>query len=69
MNASNPVPHDPHLRRDVVNRLADHLLQYPQDIDATRLIKNFHASAHEFQQALHRIDRHSPSINSHRPRG
>jgi hypothetical protein len=70
MNASSPVYHDPRLRLDVVNRLTDHLLQYPQDlIDATRLIKNFQASAHEFQQALHSIDSRSPSLKSHSHRG
>jgi len=57
MKASRPVPHDPRLRLDVVNRLADHLLQYPQDIvDTKRLIKHFQVSADEFQQALLSID-------------
>ena len=62
MKASRPVPHDPRLRLDVVNRLADHLLQYPQDIvDTKRLIKHFQVSAEEFQQALLSTNSHSQS--------
>jgi ribosomal protein S15P/S13E len=53
MNASRPNPYAPHSRPDLVNSLAAHLLQYPQDIvDTKRLIKHFQVSAEEFQQAL-----------------
>ena len=53
MTTSRPVPHEPHVRLDVVNRLAAHLRQYPQDlVDTKRLIKHFQVSADEFQQAL-----------------
>jgi len=53
-----------------VNRLADYLLQYPQDIVATkRLLKYFQVSADEFQQALLSIDSRSHSINIHNHRG
>jgi len=45
-----------------VNSLADHLLQYPQDIiDSKRLIKRFQVSAEEFQQALLSTNNHSHS--------
>lgn len=55
--------HDPQASSDIITNLANHLLKYPQDIiDATRLIKNFQASVHEFTQALSLIaqtpDRH-----------
>lgn len=62
MNASHPVPHDPRSRLDVVKSLADHLLQYPEDlVDTKRLVKNFQVSAEEFQQALLSIENHSHS--------
>ena len=65
MTASRPVPHEPHLRLDVVNRLAAHLRQYPQDlVDTKRLIKHFQVSTDEFQQALlksHQEDRMTAS--------
>ena len=49
--------HDPQASSDIITNLANHLLKYPQDIiDATRLIKNFQASVHEFTQALSLID-------------
>ena len=61
MNTSRPAHYEPHSRLDLVNSLADHLLQYPQDIvDTKRLIKHFQVSADEFQQALlktHQEDR------------
>lgn len=70
MNASRPGPREPQLRLDVVNRLADYLLQYPQDIvDATRLLKHFQVSAHEFQQALLDIESRSYNLKSYRRRG
>jgi len=66
MNASRPVPHDPRLRFDAVNRLTAHLLQYPQDlVDTKRLLKYFQVSAGEFQQALLSLDNLSHSINNH----
>src|SRR4029453_16115644 len=53
MNTSRPAHYDPYSRSDFVNSLADHLLQYPQDIvDTKRLIKYFQVSPEEFQQAL-----------------
>lgn len=53
MTASQSAHHDSYLRFDLVKSLADHLLQYPQDlVDAKRLIKSFRVSIHEFQQAL-----------------
>ena len=40
-------------RPDLVNRVADHVRQYPWDlVDAKRLMKRFAVSAHEFHQAL-----------------
>jgi len=62
MDTSRGIHHDSRLRRDVVNQLAAHLLQYPQDIiDSKRLIKRFQVSAEEFQQALLSTNRHSHS--------
>ena len=62
MNISRGTHHDSRLRRDVVNQLATHLLQYPQDIiDSKRLIKRFQVSAEEFQQALLSTNNHSHS--------
>jgi ribosomal protein S15P/S13E len=59
-DTSRHPPHDLCLRRDVVDKLAAHLLQYPQDIiDSKRLIKRFQVSAEEFQQALLSTNRHS----------
>ena len=53
MPTSRPAHYDLHSRPDLVNSLADHLLQYPQDIvDTKRLIKYFQVSPEEFQQAL-----------------
>ena len=69
MNTSRPAHYDPHSRPDLVNSLADHLLQYPQDIvDTKRLIKHFQVSAEEFQQALlktHQEDRMNTSRRTH----
>jgi len=62
MNTPRRTHHDSCLRRDVVNQLAAHLLQYPQDIiDSKRLIKRFQVSAEEFQQALLSTNNHSQS--------
>ena len=62
MNTPRRPHHDSCLRRDVVNKLAAHLLQYPQDIiDSKRLIKRFQVSAEEFQQALLSTNNHSQS--------
>ena len=62
MNTPRRTHHDSCLRRDVVNQLATHLLQYPQDIiDSKRLIKRFQVSAEEFQQALLSTNNHSHS--------
>ena len=64
MDASLPTSHDSHSRPDLVNSLADHLLQYPQDIvDAKRLIKDFQLSAQEFNQALLIVDRKTEILN------
>ena len=69
MNTSRPAHYDPHSRPDLVNSLADHLLQYPQDIvDTKRLIKHFQVSAEEFQQALlktHQEDSRSAPRSTH----
>jgi len=57
MDESLSVHRDSHFRPDNVKSLADHLLQYPQDIvDTKRLIKDFQVSAQEFQQALLMIE-------------
>ena len=62
MNTPRRPHHDSCLRRDVVNKLAAHLLQYPQDIiDSKRLIKHFQVSAEEFQQALLSTNSYSQS--------
>ena len=62
MPPSRPAHYDPHSRPDLVKSLADHLLQYPQDIvDTKRLIQHFQVSAEEFQQALLSTDSHSQS--------
>ena len=62
MPTSRPAHYDPYSRPDLVNSLADHLLQYPQDIvDTKRLIKRFQVSAEEFQQALLSTNNHSQS--------
>jgi hypothetical protein len=54
------VHHVPHSKSDIITNLADHLLQYPQDIvDAKRLLRDFQASAGEFHQALLLLDRRS----------
>jgi hypothetical protein len=59
VKASRPGHYDPHSRSDLVKSLADHLLQYPQDIvDTKRLIKHFQVSVDEFHQALLSIDSH-----------
>jgi len=60
MEESLSIHRDSYVRPDIVKSLADHLLQYPQDIvDTKRLIKDFQVSAHEFQQALLLIERSS----------
>ena len=62
MNTPHSTRHDSCLRCDVVDKLAAHLLQYPQDIiDSKRLIKCFQVSAEEFQQALLSTNSHSQS--------
>ena len=62
MSTPRSTQHNSCLRRDVVNQLAAHLLQYPQDIiDSRRLIKCFQVSAEEFQQALLSTNGHSQS--------
>jgi hypothetical protein len=62
MPTARPDHYDLCSRPDLVNRLADHLLQYPQDIvDTKRLIKHFQVSAEEFQQALLSTNSHSQS--------
>ncbi len=55
MTASPSSPHDAVLRREVVQKLAHYLRQYPYDlIDAKRLLQRFHVSVEEFTQALAR---------------
>ena len=58
MDKSLPAHHDIQPRADIINRLVDHLHQYPQDlVDAKRLLHYFRASASEFYQALLVIDK------------
>jgi hypothetical protein len=53
MTAARPAHHAPDSRLDLINSLAAHLLQYPEDlVDASRLLKTFPVSAHEFQHVL-----------------
>ena len=62
MSTSPPAHYDSYSRPDLVNSLAAHLLQYPQDIvDTKRLIKRFQVSTEEFQQALLSTNSHSQS--------
>ena len=57
MTAARPPHHAPDSRPDLVDSLAAHLLQYPEDlVDAKRLLKAFPMSANEFQQALLRSE-------------
>jgi hypothetical protein len=53
----SPALPTPPGRRDAVSRVAHHLWQYPQDIvDIKRLLRHFHLSAHELNQALLRLE-------------
>jgi ribosomal protein S15P/S13E len=64
MDKSLSAHHDIQPRADIINRLVDHLRQYPQDlVDAKRLLRYFRASANEFYQALLVIDQ-QPSPQS-----
>jgi hypothetical protein len=60
MTAARPAHHAPDSRPDLVDSLAAHLLQYPEDlVDAKRLLKAFPMSTDEFQQILSRVDSNS----------
>jgi hypothetical protein len=57
MTAARPTYHAPDSRLDLVDSLAAHLVQYPEDlVDTRRLLKTFPVSAHEFEQALQRSE-------------
>ena len=55
MPPSRPTDSDPSVRPELVNRVAEYLRQYPQDlVDTTHLIKRFELTAEEFEHALRR---------------
>jgi len=53
MPPSRPTDSDPSVRPELVNRVAEYLRQYPQDlVDTTHVIKRFELTAEEFEHAL-----------------
>ena len=53
MPPSRPADSGPPVRPELVNRVAEYLRQYPQDlVDTTHVIQRFELTAEEFEHAL-----------------